>query len=115
MHHPMHVLDAPEHNCTKGNSFMCAKHTVKTLEYSCLSCPLPSLLMRNDIVQHLLKSHFVYIVISFDQSINQSINQNLYSAPSRYLLRGAPDPGQAEKNSLGKVVELRTGTVCEVP
>src|SRR6218665_2621221 len=32
--------------------------------------------------------------------INQSINQNLYSTPSRYLLRGAPDPGQAEKNGL---------------
>ena len=31
---------------------------------------------------------------------NISINQNVYSAPSRYLLRGAPDPGQAEKNSL---------------
>jgi len=28
----------------------------------------------------------------------QSINQNLYSTPSRSLLRGAPDPGQAEKN-----------------
>jgi len=30
----------------------------------------------------------------------ESINQNLYSAPSRYIFRGAPDPGQAEKNSL---------------
>ena len=49
------------------------------------------------------------------QSIIQSISRNLYSAPSRYLLRGAPDPGQAEKNSLEKVVELRTGTVWEVP
>jgi len=38
-----------------------------------------------------------------------SINQNLYSAPLRSLLRGAPDPGQAEKKSLEKVVELRTG------
>src|SRR6218665_1079271 len=28
-----------------------------------------------------------------------SISQNLASAPSRYLLRGVPDPGQAEKNS----------------
>src|SRR6218665_1167166 len=28
---------------------------------------------------------------------------------SRSLLRGAPDPGQAENNSLEKVVELRTG------
>src|SRR6218665_1244003 len=44
-----------------------------------------------------------------NQSINQSVNQNLYSAPSRYLLRGAPDSGQAEKNSLEKVLELRTG------
>ena len=43
-----------------------------------------------------------------------SINQNLYSAPSRSLLRGAPDPGQAEKNSLENVVELRTGTVWEI-
>ena len=34
---------------------------------------------------------------------------------SRSLLRGAPDPGQAEKNSLEEVVELRTGTVWEVP
>jgi len=32
--------------------------------------------------------------------LEKSINQNLYSAPSRYLLRGAPDPGQAEKKSL---------------
>jgi len=39
----------------------------------------------------------------------QSINQNLYSVPSRYLLRGTPDPGQAEKNSHDKVVDLRTG------
>ena len=46
---------------------------------------------------------------------NQSISQNVYSTPSTYLLRSAPDPGQAEKNSLEKVVELRTGTVWEVP
>jgi len=45
----------------------------------------------------------------------QSINQNLYSAPSRSLLRGAPDPSQVEKNSLEKVVELKTGTIWEVP
>src|SRR6218665_260844 len=45
----------------------------------------------------------------------QSISRNLYSAPSRYLLRGAPNPGQAEKNSLEEVVELRTGAVWEVP
>ncbi len=31
--------------------------------------------------------------------INQSINQNVNSAPSRPLLRGAPDSGQAEKQS----------------
>src|SRR6218665_895909 len=48
-------------------------------------------------------------------SINQSISQNLYSAPSRYLLRGTPNPGHVEKNSLEKAVELRTGTVWEVP
>src|SRR6218665_1224250 len=41
----------------------------------------------------------------------QSINQNLYNAPSRFLLRGASDPGQEEKNSLQKVVELRTSTI----
>jgi len=35
--------------------------------------------------------------------------------PSKSLLRGAPDPGQAEKNSLEKVVELGTGTIWEVP
>ena len=45
----------------------------------------------------------------------QSINQNSYSTPSRSLLRGTPDPGHAEKNSLEKVGELRTGTVWEVP
>src|SRR6218665_3594783 len=45
---------------------------------------------------------------------HQSINQNLYSTHSRSILRGAPDSGRAEKNSLEKVVELRTGTVCEV-
>ena len=33
------------------------------------------------------------------------INRNLYSASSRSLLRGAPEPGQAEKSSLEKVVE----------
>jgi len=48
-------------------------------------------------------------------SYTVSINQNLYSAPSISLLRGAPDPGQAEKNSLAKAVELRTGTVWEAP
>jgi len=42
-------------------------------------------------------------------NVSQSINNNLYSAPSRYLLRGAPDPGQAEKNSLEMLVELRKG------
>jgi len=41
--------------------------------------------------------------------------KNLYSTPSRSILRGAPNPGQAEKNSLEKVVELRTGTVWEMP
>src|SRR6218665_3259811 len=40
------------------------------------------------------------------QSINQSINPNLYSGPSRSLVRGAPDPGQAKKNSLQKVMEF---------
>jgi len=50
---------------------------------------------------------------SFNQSVNQSISQNLYSAPSRSLLRRAPEPSQAEKNSL-EVMELRTGTVWEV-
>jgi len=44
-----------------------------------------------------------------------SINQNLYSTPSRSLLRGTPDPGQVEKNSLEKAVELRTGNIWEVP
>jgi len=47
--------------------------------------------------------------------VNHSINKNLYSTPSTRLLGGALDPGQAEKNSLEKVVELRTGTVSEVP
>ena len=42
-------------------------------------------------------------------------HRQIDSAPSRYLLRGVPDPGQAEKNSLEKVVELRNGTVWEVP
>ena len=46
-------------------------------------------------------------------SINQSINRNLYSAPSRSLLNDTPEPGQLEKNSLDKVVELMTGTVLE--
>src|SRR6218665_112876 len=43
-----------------------------------------------------------------------NINQHLYSAPSRSLLRGAPDPGQAEKNSLEMVVGLRTATRINV-
>ena len=38
--------------------------------------------------------------------INQSIK--IYIAPLQDILRGAPDPGQAGKNSLEKVVELRT-------
>src|SRR6218665_650882 len=36
-------------------------------------------------------------------NLNQLINQNLYSAPSRSLLRGAPDPSEAEKNNLENV------------
>jgi len=32
-------------------------------------------------------------------ALNQSINQNLYSTPSRSLLRGAPDLDHGEKNS----------------
>src|SRR6218665_2579575 len=69
-----------EHKCTK-----CGKHTVKTLAYSCLSCPLPSLLMQNDIVQHLSKvilCTFIHSFIHFE---------HFYSAPSRRLLRSAPD------------------------
>src|SRR6218665_2184438 len=34
-----------------------------------------------------------YSCSTSSSSINQSISQNLYSTPSRYLLRGAPDPG----------------------
>src|SRR6218665_147133 len=51
-----------------------------------------------------------YMVSWEYQSINQSINQNVYSASSSSLFRSAPAPGQPEKNSLEKVVELRTGT-----
>lgn len=29
-----------EHKCTKCNSFVCGSHAVKTIAYSCLSCPL---------------------------------------------------------------------------
>src|SRR6218665_684612 len=54
-----------------------------------------------------IKTHSPLLSSGFN---HQSISQNLYSAPSRYLLRGAPDLGQAEKNSLEKEVELRTGT-----
>ena len=38
---------------------------------------------------------------------DQSINKNLYSAPKSSLLRGTPDPGQAEINSLQKLLKLR--------
>src|SRR6218665_2597565 len=38
---------------------------------------------------------------------HQSINQRLYSTPSRSILRGAPDSGQAEKNSLENRHSLR--------
>jgi len=49
----------------------------------------------------IFKWRFVRSKSYINHSINQSINPNLYSAPSRFpLLRGAPDPGQAEKNSL---------------
>ena len=51
----------------------------------------------------------------YRSNLNESVNQNVYSAPSRYLLRVAPDPGQADKNSLEKVVELSTSTIWEVP
>ena len=46
--------------------------------------------------------------------INQSINQNLYSAPSRSLLRGAPDPGGGIENRhrLGRAIDLRKSTLC---
>ena len=44
-----------------------------------------------------LKTCFLH---EYGNVFNQSISQNLYSAPSRYLLRGAPGPGQAEKKSL---------------
>src|SRR6218665_1619265 len=53
-----------------------------------------------------LMGHSVYCKY-IDAYMHQSINQNLYSAPARFLLRGAPDPGQAEKNSVEKVVELK--------
>src|SRR6218665_1196008 len=48
--------------------------------------------------------------------VNQSIKIYIarISAPLGSLPRGTPDAGQAEKNSLEKVVELRTGTVWEV-
>ena len=55
------------------------------------------------------------MLFHFPNLANQSVIQNLYSTLSRFLFRGAPDLGQAEKNSLEKVVELRTGTVWEVP
>src|SRR6218665_541964 len=45
---------------------------------------------------------------------SSSFNQNLYSALSRSLLRGAPDPGQAKKNSVENLVELRRGSFWEV-
>src|SRR6218665_133368 len=43
--------------------------------------------------------------------LQASINQNLYSTPSRSLLRAAPDRGQSETNCLKNLVELRTGTI----
>jgi len=36
----------------------------------------------------------------------------LYSTSPRSLLRGTPNPGQAEKNSLEKVVKLRGAKIC---
>ena len=47
------------------------------------------------------------LVVMENAQINQSISKNLYSAPSRYLLRGAPDPGQAEKSLDGGGIENR--------
>jgi len=35
--------------------------------------------------------------IAYLRIIDQSIIQNVYSAPSASLLRGAPDPGEAER------------------
>src|SRR6218665_1358927 len=64
------------------------------------------------------KRHCLHISKSINQSVcepaSQAANQptsqsNLYSAPSRSLLRGVSGPDQAEKNSLVKVMELRTG------
>src|SRR6218665_3694485 len=48
----------------------------------------------------------VYLRI-IDRLIHQSINKNV--PPSRSLLRSALEPGQAEKNSLQKLVKLSTG------
>src|SRR6218665_225343 len=45
--------------------------------------------------------------------MNQSIK--IYIAPFKDPYPGAPDPGEAEKNSLQKLVKLRTGTIWEVP
>ena len=47
--------------------------------------------------------------------LDKLINQNLYSAPYRSILRGAPDPGHTEQSSLQKLRKLRTCTVWEVP
>ena len=44
-------------------------------------------------------------LILFNQSINHI---NLYSAPSRSLLRGAPNPGLVKEKSLEKTVERAT-------
>src|SRR6218665_944731 len=57
------------------------------------------------------KCHIKHLLLG----IYQSINKKLYSAPSRSIPRIAPNPGQAKKNSLEKVVELRTGAVFDVP
>src|ERR1700733_5357115 len=52
----------------------------------------------------------VIVVVRVQWRINQSINRNLYSASSRSLLRGTPDPNQAEEIGLQQLVELGIAT-----
>jgi len=43
----------------------------------------------------------------FNQSISQSFNQNLYIAPSRSLLRGAPNTSEREQSSKAGEIEKK--------
>src|SRR6218665_3106948 len=80
-----------KHKGTKCNSFVCGKHAVTCIFL--LVLPSFPLLMQNDTVQHLLKSHFVYIVISLSLSFHNLAELRLFILKPRWGVFFLPPPG----------------------